>query len=498
MPPVELLTSDPSVMPEPPTNKHLHSVETLPTPEVANFTENFVESAGFAAKETWFRRGMRTAGIDRAIAYTILARAWGSLSGFVTVALIARSLSRAEQGYYYTFGSLVALQIVFELGFSVVILQLATHEAAHLSLAEDGTVAGDPRGRARLASVLQKAVLWYGIAAALMTAVLLPVGWRFFLTSPGSAETAWRGPWIAVLLASCVTFQVDPVFSFLEGCGYVSRVARTRTFQAIMGSMLAWGALLLHRGLFAPALVIAGQAAVGLVYLWHRRALLLGLLRTKAGEFAVEWRREVWPFQWRIAISYASGFLIFQLFNPVLLRYFGPVVAGRMGMSLNISNAIAAVAISWIQTKAAPFGAMIARREFGMLDRVFFRSAAQALLLCSTGALAVFAIDVLLVHYGVRFAQRLLPPLPFALLLLTMCLNQAVASMALYLRAHKQEKFLINSVLGGILVALSTATLGRWYGPTGMLGGFLVVTIVVGVGMGSWTFSKYRRLWHAG
>ncbi len=97
-----------------------------------------------------------------------------------------------------------------------------------------------------------------------------------------------------------------------------------------------------------------------------------------------------------------------------------------------------------------------------------------------------------------RFAQRLLPPLPFALLLLTMCLNQAVASMALYLRAHKQEKFLVNSVLGGLLVAASTLTLGRWFGPTGMLAGFLAVTVVVGIGMGSWTFNKYRRLWHAG
>ena len=450
------------------------------------------------ATETLFRRGLRRAGIDRAIAYTIAARAWGSLSGLVTVALIARSLSREQQGYYYTFGSLVALQIVFELGFSVVILQLATHEAAHLQIRDDGTVLGGAEPVARLASVLQKAVLWYGVAAVLMGAVLLPVGWRFFATSPGSAATAWRGPWVAVVLASCFTFQIDPVFSFLEGCGFVSRVARTRTVQAVAGSVLAWGALALHHGLFAPALVIAGQAVVGLWFLGERRGLLLRLLRTKAGAFAVRWSEEVWPFQWRIAISYASGFLIFQLFNPVLLRYFGPVTAGRMGMSLNLSNAVAGVAISWIATKAAPFGAMIARREFALLDATFFRAAVQALVLCGLGSVVVWGADLAMVHAGVRFAQRLLPPLPLGLLLLTMVLNQAVASMALYLRAHKQEKFLLNSVLGGLLVALSTLTLGRWYGPTGMLAGFLTVTVMVGIGMGTWTFVKYRRLWHAG
>ncbi len=476
---------------------------TFAVPELATPSENVADGTLHfngeiaPALSSPLRRLLTRAGVDRAIAWTLLARAWGSLSGIVTVALIARALSRADQGYYYTFGSLVALQIVFELGFSVVILQLATHEAAHLTIAPGGTVTGDPRGLARLASVLQKAVLWYSIAAVLMGAVLLPVGWRFFATSPGSAATPWRGPWIAVVLASCFTFQIDPVFSFLEGCGFVSRVARTRSAQAITGSLLAWTALALHHGLFAPALVIAGQASIGMVYLWQHRALLLGLIRLRAGAFAIRWSDEVWPFQWRIAVSYASGFLIFQLFNPVLLHYFGPVVAGRMGMSLNISNALAGVAISWISTKAAPFGAMIARREFALLDRTFFRAATQALLLCGTGSVAVWVIDVVLNRQGIRFAQRLLPPLPFALLLLTMVLNQAVGSMALYLRAHKQEKFLLNSVLGGLLVACSTLTLGRRFGPTGMLAGFLGVTVVVGMGMGAWTFTHYRHLWHA-
>ncbi len=480
-----------------------NTVVAVPQPESSAAGEAYVAAAaGYPAapvptKQTRWRRTLRSAGIDRAIGYTILARAWGSLSGLVTVALIARSLTREQQGYYYTFGSLVALQIVFELGFSVVILQLATHEAAHLQIGEDGTIAGGVQPVARLASVLQKTVLWYSVAAGLMGLVLLPVGWRFFATSPGSAATAWRGPWVAVVLASCFTFQIDPVFSFLEGCGFVSRVARTRTVQAVTGSVLAWGGLALHHGLFAPALVIAGQAVVGFWFLLQRRPLLLGLLRTRAGSYAVRWSEEVWPFQWRIAISYASGFLIFQLFNPVLLHYFGPVVAGRMGMSLNLANALAGVAISWIATKAAPFGAMIARRQFADLDRTFFRAATQALLLCGSGSVVVWLIDVAMNHAGVRFAQRLLPPLPLGLLLLTMVLNQAVASMALYLRAHKQEKFLLNSVLGGLLVALSTLTLGRWYGPTGMLAGFLAVTVVVGVGMGGLTFVKYRRLWHA-
>ena len=449
------------------------------------------------SEPTFLRRILRLLGIDRAIGYTVLARLWSAAAGLLAVALIARTLTPAQQGYYYTFGSLVALQIVFELGFSVVILQFATHEAAHLRLSDDGSIDGPLHAQHRLASVLQKAVRWYTVAAVLMGVVLLPLGWRFFSTSPGAAATAWRGPWCAVVLASCFTFQIDPIFSFLEGCGYVSRVARTRLTQSMLGSLLAWTALLLHHGLFAPALLISGQAVAGAYFLWTRRALLSNLLRMRVGDNAVRWGDEVWPFQWRIAVSYASGFLIFQLFNPVLLRYFGPVVAGQMGMSLNITNAIASVAIAWINTKAAPFGALIARRDFAALDHLFFRAAAQTFLLCITGSLFVWSAAYLIQRHGFRFGHRLLAPLPFAFLLATMCLNQAVASMALYLRAHKQEKFLVNSVLGGVFVALSTLTLGRWYGPIGMTAGHFALTVVIGVGLGAYTFTRYRRLWHA-
>ena len=102
-----------------------------------------------------WRRIAHLVGLDRAIAYTVLARGWAGVSGLITVALIARRLSPAEQGYYYTFGSLVALQIVFELGFSVVILQLATHEVAHLTIDASDRIFGPDAAHSRLASILR-------------------------------------------------------------------------------------------------------------------------------------------------------------------------------------------------------------------------------------------------------------------------------------------------------------------------------------------------------
>ncbi len=154
---------------------------------------------GSVASRGWPYRLARALGIDRAIAFTVLARGWSSLAGIGTLTLIARFLTPAEQGFYYTFYSLVAMQIVFELGFSVVILQTASHEAAHLEIAPDGRIQGPEAAHARLASVLQKSVRWYTVAAVLMAAVLLPVGIHFFRANTGAPGAA-AVHWIAALV----------------------------------------------------------------------------------------------------------------------------------------------------------------------------------------------------------------------------------------------------------------------------------------------------------
>ena len=443
----------------------------------------------------WFHARL---GVDRAIGFTVLARVWASAAGLITVALIARFLSPAEQGYYYTFGSLIALQIVFELGFSFVILQLATHERAHLTFSPDGTISGDPVAHSRLASVLQRTVRWYFIAALFLAIFLLTGGFYFFSAHHHAGDTvSWHFAWSAAALATTLTFQLDPVLSFMEGCGYVANVARLRLGQAATGSTLAWLSLGTHHGLFAPAMVMVGNASVGSIWLLRRRRLICSLLQHSCGENNIRWGKEVWPFQWRIAVSWLCGYFIFQLYNPVLFAYHGAVVAGRMGMSLTLANALQAVAISWIYTKAAPFGALIARKEYRQLDQLFFKALGQSVAVCGAGALVIWIGVVFLNWAHIGFASRLLDPTSIAFLLLITTMNIVVFGEATYLRAHKQEKFLLNSVLGAILVACSTFILGRSYGAIGVVTGSLLVGLVMGLPLGTYTFLKYRRLWHA-
>jgi O-antigen/teichoic acid export membrane protein len=434
------------------------------------------------------KRLLHWLGIDKAVGF----------AGLVTVALIARFLSPAEQGYYYTFGSLIALQIVFELGFSLVILQMASHERAHLTVTLPGLISGDAVAHARLASVLQKTVRWYTAAAAFLAIFLVAAGLYFFSSHQHSGATvSWRSPWCTAAIAASITFQLDPILSFMEGCGFVANVARLRLAQAVIGSTLAWLVLIAHHGLFAPAMVIIGNASVASVWLFRKRQLLWPLLRHEIGEHRIHWMKEVWPFQWRIAVSWLSGYFIFQLYNPVLFAFRGPVEAGQMGMSLSLTGALLSVAVSWINTKAAPFGGMIARKDFAQLDSVFFLSVKQGLAVCMVGALTVWLGIVYMDWAHIPLAHRVLEPISLGMVLITAPINVIVFAQATYLRAHKQEKFLLNSVLGAVLVALSTYFLGKSYGAFGIALGSLILSVVVGLPLATYIFSKYRRIWHA-
>jgi len=73
-------------------------------------------------------------GIDGAILYTTSARIIQAGGGIVTAFLLARFLSKEEQGFYFTFASVLAIQIFFELGLGGILTQFVAHEMAHIRI----------------------------------------------------------------------------------------------------------------------------------------------------------------------------------------------------------------------------------------------------------------------------------------------------------------------------------------------------------------------------
>lgn len=437
----------------------------------------------------------RRLGMDAAVTYAFLARAVNIAGSVGTVLLIAHFLSPTEQGYYYTLLSLVSLQIVFELGFSFVVQQLAAHECVHLELGKDGQVRGDGTAHARLASALRLTVRWYTLAAVAMGVLLAPAGWVFFTrhAAPGSAHVDWQGPWLAAVAMSVVGLWCVPYYSFIEGCGHVRAVAALQLRQAITYALLAWTAMLLHRGLFAPALVIAGQVGIGLHFLFGHRRLLIGLARHRSGEMAIHWRIEVWPFQWRIAVSWMCSYFTVQILIPLLFALRGPVEAGQVGMSLSITGYMSVLALAWTSTKATPFGFLIARREFERLRQMFRRAVAQSMAVFAAIAVCALLAVAALPLTAPRLAARMVPASLFALLVMGAAANHLTQNLAILLRSFKHEPFLVqSSVVAALTLGLASAIVPR-LGELGAAVSYLVATGAVGLPLACIIYRRERR-----
>ena len=436
-------------------------------------------------------------GIDRAVWLTLVGRVWGVSAGLVTIYFVTTSLSPELQGYYYTFYSLIALQVFAELGLNYAIIQFGSHEMARLAWTPSGTVQGDPAARRRLQSLLHFALAWYGVAALLMVVVLPPLGARFFAQAPGgSSHAGITVPWVLLVVFSALALLINACIALLEACGRVADMALVRLSQSVAASLAVWSLLAGGGGLYAVA---AGSAmmvlAAGAWLMVKFRYFLADLLLKREGGAGLDWRAEIWPFQWRIAVSVMSGFLITQLFNPLLLASHGPVVAGRMGMSLQMIAAMNGAALAWITTKAPVYGQLIATRRRRDLDALFFRGLLQSSLVLVAGILAVLVALYAISASGLPYAARVLPFPEFALLCAACLANHVVVAEAVYLRAHKEEPFMAIAVVNGLGTAALTALLVPPLGSLGAVLAYTFTSLIVGLGGGTAVFVLKRRQW---
>src|SRR6185436_6787551 len=242
-------------------------------------------------------------GITRALVYSVLGRVWSVMAGPVSLVLIGRFLSPEEQGFYYTFWSVLGLWVFFDLGLGLVIVQFASHERAALRL-ENGRMTGDPRAKERLASLFHLALRWYGYAGALMLAFILPAGIIFFSHyHRGGGKVVWLWPWILLSITGMINVLIGPLTSILEGSGLFHDVALMRLLQGMSANVCLWIALFLGADLYAAVVLNGMMALFGLTWLFVRhRGFFLDLRSVPSEQHRIRWREEIWPFQWRFAV----------------------------------------------------------------------------------------------------------------------------------------------------------------------------------------------------
>ena len=450
---------------------------------------------------SFIRTIQRYLGIDRAIFYTSVARILQAFGGVISVFFVAKYLTGIEQGFYYTFGSIVAIQVFFELGLNSIITQYVAHEVSYLSWKTPVELSGEEKYKSRLASLLHFCVKWYLGFAGILLITLIIVGYSFFNRYGNHNDIDWHLPWLLLAFGTALNLLLAPVSAFLEGLGKVQEVAKMRLWQQMIGLLVVWGGLIIGAKLYV----------LGVNWLVGITLIVNFIVKTDFGNIIqniwhitikekVNYRKEIFPYQWKIALSWISGYFIFQLFNPVLFATEGAVVAGQMGMTLAALNGIQSLSLSWMTTKIPLYSGLIAQKEYQRLDIVFNRTLKQSVFINGSALIIMFIFIYFVEHYhivvgDINLGDRFLKCWPMTLMMISLFANQFVNSWAIYLRCHKREPFLINSIVGGILCCLSTIFMGIYYGILGITGGYCCITLILTF-WGYWIFKCKKNEWH--
>jgi O-antigen/teichoic acid export membrane protein len=427
--------------------------------------------------------------IERATLYAMANRLWGSASGLLTAVLVAWFFTPELQGFYFTFLSLLTLQTFVELGFGELLQQFVSHEWAKTTSADSSE---RERSLSRLAALFRFSLRWYGGVALLLCAALGIAGSVYFRTFSDSRTISWELAWWIAVLATAVSVLLTPFFSLLEGANRVERVHGVRFLQGFASRSAGFLAIAFGCGLFTIAVTRCVSFSVGLAGLGlDALAIVRRLWRAPVDGESVSYRRELWPLQWKFALSWLSGYLLYSLFTPVLFAFHGPELAGRMGMTAAAATAISSAAFAVMATKVPRLAILAAERDYPAMDALFRRATVSSVLVSASGA----ALFLSFLGLARELASRFLPTLETSVFLSALVLQQVRFAMGSYLRAHKAEPFVALSVLEGLAAVPLLTLLGRDFGALGMILGFLLLTTAT-LFPAFHIFRRCRRVWH--
>jgi hypothetical protein len=407
------------------------------------------------------------------VSRSLSQRSWSVLAGLLMTFSVPVFLSASQQGYFYTFSSVLAIQIFFELGLGQVLLYKF---ASVVSPADERLP--DP-GHQRLTSLLYVARRFY-IVISLLFFVAALIGGYLFLSTSSVTGVEWRPQWFCLVLATSINLAQSIKLVFLESQGFVADVATLRLKIGIVSTIIFLIVLALGAGLWAAVVAPAANAVIASLWIYrsrktlsYRHARLLGS-RISPREILQIWRVEIFPLQWRTSVSWISGYFIFQLITPIAFSRFGPEVAGRLGFAISAMNSILFVSTTFTSAVSPRLSALFHSfkiEESNLLfDTSFRRSLMAIVALSQLFVLALYALSV----FSHPFASRFLSWDLALLYSPSVILSAIVYCWATYLRSQSIEPLVLQSAITSLVMApvlwlASSVSVGS------MLGGMAIV-----------------------
>ena len=119
----------------------------------------------------------------------------------------------------------------------------------------------------------------------------------------------------------------------LEGAGQVKSVYFCRMVRSFVNSLVLWLFILLGLQLWSISIALACSLVWTTYFLFSRGKLVVAALRPGAAVAKIDWLSDVFPAQWRLALSSLAEYVSFYTVIPLMYVMHGAVIAGQLGIT---------------------------------------------------------------------------------------------------------------------------------------------------------------------
>lgn len=440
--------------------------------------------------KAYLKRKFNAIELSRATVYGVLTMVFRFFTGPLSAMLIMAFFTPELQGYYYTFGSVLGLQVFIELGFSRVVTYFAAHNWAKLSFDKNGRVTGDSDQLSLFISLGHCVFRWY-LLGGILLAVGIGSGGYLFFSQTSSGTVSWELQWILLCVLTGIIFAITPVWSLLEGCNQVAQVYFFRMCSSIILAVVTMSSIYLGAGLWTASIASSAMLIFSVFFLLYRYSgFLLSFIDKPKGP-KVAWAKDLFTVQWRAAISSLGNYFSFSFFTPIIFHFHGAIPAGQLGLSMTLVNAFATIATMWTAPKGPQFAIMIAKREYVSVDKLLKKLTKINMVLLILGGLLAWLLVYALNIFEHPFSLRLVSPLPLAFMIAGIIIGNIIYPTTVYLRAHKREPYALYDTVNALLSGALALILGIKYAIMGIASSYLLMSIC----LFPWRLGIFLRDW---
>ena len=408
----------------------------------------------------------------------VLARSSTMILAFLNSFFILHYVNENTRGYFFTFSSVAAFALIFELGIGAVIGQFLAHESANFDL-QTSKFPSENRHTNRFFDILQTTLLWYSKIFAVGFLILFVLGFSIF-SSKNVNYTFWALPWAITLAFTLLNILIELAFNAVYVTISINKPQVIKSTSLATAFLLSWSLILLDNKnsllylSFTPMFAFLFNLMAGIVFF---PKVFRNILRKFESDFS--WKNEVFELQKKIAISYASGAFIYNLFTPAMFFFQGSEAAARTGISLQFAGAIPNVVNYLISVQSLRIGSL-----FSSNLNIEAISAFKKILKAGFSILFL-GILVMIGVYSLELSQKLVSMTELLFLYISYSINSIVYLMAIFILSQKKEYFGVFSLAIAIINAFVIPIATYFFSSFGQAIGFFAVNLFISL---PWSF----------